>query len=61
MQNKVNIPWEDRPAGCKEVVWRSSQNPIIDRYHIPTSNSIFNSAMAMVLPACSVATTVRCR
>ena len=45
MQNKVNIPWEDRPAGCKEVVWRSSQNPIIDRYHIPTSNSIFNSAV----------------
>ena len=45
MQNKVNIPWEDSPAGCKEVVWRSSQNPIIDRYHIPTSNSIFNSAV----------------
>ena len=40
MENKVNIPWEDRPAGCKEVVWRSSQNPIIDRYHIPTDLQI---------------------
>ncbi|MBF1431420.1 MAG: glycosidase, partial [Prevotella melaninogenica] len=36
------LPWEDRPEGCKDVMWRYSKNPIIDRYHIPTSNSIFN-------------------
>ncbi|MBM4050130.1 MAG: glycosidase [Planctomycetes bacterium] len=40
-----NIPWEDRPAGCRDVVWRSSRNPIIPRNAIPASNSIFNSAV----------------
>ncbi|MGV4461122.1 glycoside hydrolase family 130 protein [Ornithobacterium rhinotracheale] len=45
MQNKVQIPWQDRPEGSKDVVWRYDQNPIIDRYAIPSSNSIFNSAV----------------
>lgn len=40
-----NIPWEDRPEGCHDVVWRSSRNPIIPRDLIPSSNSIFNSAV----------------
>ena len=40
-----NIPWEDRPAGCTDVVWRSARNPIIPRDLIPCSNSIFNSAV----------------
>jgi beta-1,4-mannooligosaccharide/beta-1,4-mannosyl-N-acetylglucosamine phosphorylase len=40
-----NIPWEERPAGCSNVVWRYSQNPIIPRDLIPSSNSIFNSAV----------------
>ncbi len=40
-----NIPWEDRPAGCAEAVWRFSRNPIIPANLIPTSNSIFNSAV----------------
>ena len=44
-QIKVDIPWEDRPANNSEIMWRSSQNPIIGRYAIPTSNSIFNSAV----------------
>ena len=39
-----NIPWEDRPAGCKDVVWRYSANPIIQRDEQKNSNSIFNSA-----------------
>ena len=30
---------------CKDVMWRYSQNPIINRYDIPCSNSIFNSAV----------------
>jgi beta-1,4-mannooligosaccharide/beta-1,4-mannosyl-N-acetylglucosamine phosphorylase len=38
------MPWEDRPAGSQAVVWRHSQNPIIPRDALPTSNSIFNSA-----------------
>jgi len=43
--NKVNIPWENRPSDSMEVMWRYSKNPIIGRYHIPSSNSIFNSAV----------------
>jgi beta-1,4-mannooligosaccharide/beta-1,4-mannosyl-N-acetylglucosamine phosphorylase len=41
----VMIPWQDRPEGCNDIMWRFSENPIIDRYAIPTSNSIFNSAV----------------
>ncbi len=44
-QPLANLPWEDRPAQCREVVWRYSANPIILRNAIPTSNSIFNSAV----------------
>jgi len=40
-----NIPWEERPAGCQEVVWRSEKNPIITRDAVPDANSIFNSAV----------------
>ena len=39
------IPWEDRPAGQSDLVWRSSRNPIIARDLLPRSNSIFNSAV----------------
>ena len=40
-----NVPWEDRPADCQDVVWRYSHNPVIPRDLIPRSNSIFNSAV----------------
>lgn len=40
-----NMPWEDRPEGCSDVVWRYSRNPVIPRDAIPCSNSIFNSAV----------------
>jgi beta-1,4-mannooligosaccharide/beta-1,4-mannosyl-N-acetylglucosamine phosphorylase len=39
------IPWEARPAASSELVWRSARNPIIPRDLLPTSNSIFNSAV----------------
>lgn len=38
-----NIPWQERTG--KEVVWRYRENPIIKRDAIPSSNSIFNSAV----------------
>lgn len=41
----TTIPWEDRPNNSKDILWRYSKNPIIDRYQIPSSNSIFNSAV----------------
>ncbi|MGQ9710330.1 MAG: glycoside hydrolase family 130 protein [Anaerolineae bacterium] len=40
-----NIPWEDRPPGCSDAVWRYSGNPIITRDAVPGANSIFNSAV----------------
>jgi len=40
-----NIPWEDKPQGYLGVMWRYSRNPVIPRNLIPTSNSIFNSAV----------------
>ncbi len=40
-----NIPWQERPEGNNEVMWRYSENPVIDRDAIPSSNSIFNSAV----------------
>lgn len=40
-----NIPWEDKPANYPGPVWRFSGNPVIPRNLIPTSNSIFNSAV----------------
>ena len=39
------IPWQERPAGCTDVVWRYQNNPIIRRDQIPGANSIFNSAV----------------
>lgn len=43
--NLPNMPWQDRPAGCQDIVWRYSNNPIIGRHQIPSANSIFNSAV----------------
>jgi len=40
-----NIPWEEKPAGCGQAVWRSASNPIIAWDLLPQSNSIFNSAV----------------
>lgn len=45
-QGKSIIPWEERSTGCADVVWRYSGNPVIPRDLTPTSNSIFNSAVA---------------
>lgn len=44
--SEPKIPWQERPKGSCEVVWRYSQNPIIPRDLIPSANSIFNSAVA---------------
>jgi beta-1,4-mannooligosaccharide/beta-1,4-mannosyl-N-acetylglucosamine phosphorylase len=40
-----NIPWQERPPGCCEVVWRFEKNPILTRDAVPDTNSIFNSAV----------------
>ena len=40
-----DIPWEERPAGSRELMWRYSGNPIIRADGIRNANSIFNSAV----------------
>jgi beta-1,4-mannooligosaccharide/beta-1,4-mannosyl-N-acetylglucosamine phosphorylase len=42
---KVNFPWEERPINSSDVIWRYSDNPIIRRNQIASSNSVFNSAV----------------
>ena len=40
-----NIPWQERPSGDENPVWRYANNPIIGRNGQKNSNSIFNSAV----------------
>ncbi len=51
MANKIiggvsvpNMPWEDRPAGAWEPLWRFSGNPILSKKDMPGSHGIYNSA-----------------
>lgn len=44
-REQPNIPWQERPADSTETVWRYAANPVIRRDAIPSSNSIFNSAV----------------
>lgn len=39
-----NIPWQDKPMGSSEVMWRYDKNPVIDRNAIKSGGRIFNSA-----------------
>ena len=58
--NKIQIPWEERPVGCTDVMWRYSQNPVIGRYHIPSSivfSIVLSYLSKMGSPAYSVVTT----
>ncbi len=41
----TKMPWEDRPAQSKEVIWRYSNNPIVNRNPIEGIARIFNSAV----------------
>ncbi len=40
-----NMPWEAKPRGHSEVMWRYSGNPVIDINPIPCAQSIYNSAI----------------
>ncbi len=39
-----NLPWEDKPAGCPDVLWRYSGNPIISPTAVGRIGRAFNSA-----------------
>jgi beta-1,4-mannooligosaccharide/beta-1,4-mannosyl-N-acetylglucosamine phosphorylase len=40
-----NMPWEPKPAGCKDVVWRHSGNPIIGLRPFARARSVYNSCV----------------
>lgn len=40
-----NIPWQPKPAGCTDVVWRYDGNPIVNRRPLPRVTGIYNSAV----------------
>lgn len=40
-----NLPWEERPAGSNEIVWRYSGNPIIGWNPTPSTARVYNSAV----------------
>ncbi len=40
-----DMPWEDRPGNCTEVLWRYSANPVIPGTLNHNSNSIYNSGI----------------
>jgi beta-1,4-mannooligosaccharide/beta-1,4-mannosyl-N-acetylglucosamine phosphorylase len=51
MSNKIiggalpNIPWEEKPKDCIDVMWRYNGNPVIDWNPIPKAARIYNSAV----------------
>lgn len=40
-----NIPWQPRPAGCSDLLWRYDANPVIGRRPLPRVTGIYNSAV----------------
>ncbi len=40
-----NMPWQNKPAGCKDPVWRFDGNPVIGRNPLQCSDRVFNSAL----------------
>jgi beta-1,4-mannooligosaccharide/beta-1,4-mannosyl-N-acetylglucosamine phosphorylase len=40
-----NIPWQDRPKDCADVLWRYTGNPVVPARAIPTSTYVHNSAV----------------
>jgi beta-1,4-mannooligosaccharide/beta-1,4-mannosyl-N-acetylglucosamine phosphorylase len=43
--NIPNMPWQDRPEGNENPVWRHNDNPVIKRNPAKGVARIFNSAV----------------
>ena len=46
----VNMPYEERPAGCDSPLWRYSNNPVIKMNPFPNASRVFNSAVMAYKP-----------
>jgi len=40
-----NIPWQEKPAGNSDLMWRYDGNPVIGRRPLPRVTGIYNSAV----------------
>ena len=40
-----NIPWEPKPGNFAGVVWRHSNNPIVDVNPFPKARGVYNSCV----------------
>jgi len=40
-----DMPWQEKPAGSTEAMWRYTENPVLKRHPIPCAQSIYNSAV----------------
>ena len=40
-----DMPWQDKPEGHTDPVWRYTENPILTRKDCKNTNSVFNSAV----------------
>jgi beta-1,4-mannooligosaccharide/beta-1,4-mannosyl-N-acetylglucosamine phosphorylase len=40
-----NLPWQDKPAGMDDLIWRYDANPVIGRRPLPRVTGIYNSAV----------------
>ncbi len=45
LKNTASIPWEERPSGSNDVMWRYSKNPIIKWNPTEDTARIYNSAV----------------
>lgn len=43
--NCPNMPWQDKPEGCTDPVWRYTENPIIGFNPTPKCARVFNSGV----------------
>ena len=39
------MPWQEKPKGCTDVVWRFDKNPVIGKRPLKGAGRIFNSAL----------------
>ena len=40
-----NIPWQDKPVGCEDIIWRHAENPIVQWNPTKKTARVFNSAV----------------
>ena len=40
-----DIPWQDKPKGYDDIIWRFDKNPVVDRKAVKGADKVYNSAV----------------